>query len=377
MYIGCARSPQELELALSLAAVTFRSNEEVSTALDAKLRLMSPGVKITEDDVVVIAGDDQNILGACFLIDRQFTKNDIRIKGTFLSSICIAEAYRGKGLSSHLMNVAIAECGKRSSDFAILIARKAVDHFYNKFGFWGVAAYSRLSFKFDEIATLNSKFAINFATEMDIESLKIIHASVYGPLLGSCERSFEQWRHILWKAKWQGFSFVVFKTMDITAGYVIYSGSDIYEIAASANESNVALLACLGREFSITTFTLHVSQCHPLVRELRDIDFSVTNRQCTYGGHMARIIEDKKLLSIIRQGLKAKCKPREQRLYTLSTDDFVVKIAVGNIDVELLNSAISFRNTCHLLGASYVTADNEVRDLLNLSPFNILVCDQA
>lgn len=377
MYIGCARSPQELESAIALAAVTFRSNEDVVTALDVKLYLMSPRVRITENDVVVIADDDQKILGTCFLIDRLFNKKGIRLKGTFLSSICIAESMRGKGLSSQLMNCAIAECESRSSDFAILIARRAVDHFYNKFGFWGISTYSKLSFKFDEIAKLNYRCVIRSATEKDIDSIEKIHILVYSFLLGSCERSLENWRHILWKTKWQGASFTIFQTEGVVVGYVIHSASDIFEIAAANGASYLDLLSCLGREFSVKTFAVHTSQYHPIVNELRDLDFSIYSRQCSYGGHMVRIVADKKMLEIFRQDLKGYFLGTEQTKHTLCTKHFDVELSDADISININTSAFGYENTCHLMGSSYLSAEPQIQSLLNLRPFNVPVFDQV
>lgn len=377
MYIGRARSPQELESAIALAAVTFRSNEDIVTALDVKLYLMSPGVKITENDVIVIADDDQKILGTCFLIDRLFNKKGIRLKGTFLSSICIAESMRGKGLSSQLMNCAIAECESRSSDFAILIARRAVDHFYNKFGFWGISTYSKLSFKFDEIAKLNYRCVIRSATEKDIDLIEKIHLLVYSFLLGSCERSLENWRHILWKTKWQGASFTIFQTEGVVVGYVIHSASDIFEIAAADGASYLDLLSCLGRECSIENFTVHASQYHPIIYELRDLDFSVSFRQCSYGGHMIRVIADTKLLEILRQDLKSTFIATKQTKYSLCAEDFNVELDGQNVSINLNTSAFCYNNTCHLLGASYLSVEPKINSLISLSPFNVPVFDQA
>jgi predicted acetyltransferase len=377
MYIGCARSPLEVESAIALAAETFRSNEENTTALETKNFLMSAGKNLSSKDIVVITNNDHNVIGTCFLIDRLFSRMGVQLKGTFLSSICIASSMKGKGLSRLLMNFAITECEDRSSDFAILIARRAVDHFYNKFGFWGISTYSKITFEIGGVSNTQNDTVIECADESHLPSIQEMHTIAYASLNGYCARSLVIWRHILWKAKWHGSSFLVFKVKGKTVGYVIHTGTEVHEIAAIADYQYLELLIVLGKKITARIFTIHASQHHPIIGKLRDLDFSICSRQCLYGGHMVRLISEKKLLEITRQTLISNFREKDQKFIDFNSKSFSIKLNDRGLEFCFLESQFGYESTCALMGASSLSADPRLQSLLNLSPFNVLLFDQV
>jgi predicted acetyltransferase len=377
MYIGCARNLEEIDEAFMLAATTFRPQEEVADAANIKRVLMFQRGSLSEADVVVIVDESKRVIGTCFLIDRLFYRDNIRLKGTFLSSICINEPARGKGLSNLLMNYAIAECERRYSAFAILIARRAVDHFYNRFGFWGISAYSKISIKLEDVTVSKDGLIIRPVTEDDVILLEKIYETNYSFLLGACERSLENWKHILWKARWQGSSFVLFEKQDFVAGYAIYSGSEIYEIASAVGTSYLDLLSSLELKYSLNNFTIHASEHHPIVNELCHLDFSISNRQCSYGGHMVRVVDVDHLSDILRQDLQDYFVGAQSSEHALRTKDIDIEWLNGTVSINLNTSALSYENTCHLLGARYFSIEPGVQQFINLKPFNVPVIDQV
>lgn len=111
MYIGCARDASDIEKALLLATKIFNSPKDSSEELfKNKKILVSPYDTLYLKDVVILANDQNEICGSCILIDREFYKNNIKLKGTFLSSICISESHQGQGFSRILMDEAIKKC---------------------------------------------------------------------------------------------------------------------------------------------------------------------------------------------------------------------------------------------------------------------------
>lgn len=78
-------------------------------------------------------------MGSAFLIERALPLRDKILRAVFISSISIAEKVRGQGLSYFLMEAAIEASRVRGIDVAMLIARRAVDGFYTRFGFWGLS----------------------------------------------------------------------------------------------------------------------------------------------------------------------------------------------------------------------------------------------
>jgi predicted acetyltransferase len=377
MYIGCARSQHEVESAIALAAETFHSKEESSAALKIKYFLMSAGNYLADKDIVVITNDDQRVIGTCFLIDRVFDRMGTQLKGTFLSSICIASSMKGNGLSRLLMSSAIAECENRSSDFAILIARRAVDHFYNKFMFWGVSSYSKLKINISNEINSKNDTVIECADDIHLPSIREMHATAYSPLNGYCERSLLFWRHILVKAKLHGSSFLVFKVMGKTVGYVIHTDTEIHEIATTDNYQYLNLLVALGEKIAAKTFTIHASQYHSIIGELRRTDFSICARQCLYGGHMVRLISEKNFLKIARQVLINSSRRSGQTSLDYNSNSLSIKLSGNRVDFDFPESQFGYENTCALMGASFLSADPHLHSLLELSPFNVLLFDQV
>lgn len=377
MYIGCARNSRDIERALALAAKTFRSGEDPDTAISIKKFLVSLGGTIPEQDVVILVNEADEMLGACFLIDRLFFKGSNRLKGTFLTSVCIAESSRGKGLSALLMNCAIAECERRDSVFAILIARRAVDYFYNQFNFWGLSQYSTININLKDISTSSNRFALYPANEDDLVLVNCAYEHTYSALLGSCERSVEYWRHILRKAKKQNNTFVVFRMQGIICGYAIFAGSEIHEVASNSDVLCLDLLHYLGEVYSLTNIALNSSPQHRIVHELHSFDFSVTQRQCPYGGHMVRVINHKVLLQMWEEELRKNFFELNSKDCLWTSEDFVIELVGGKVSVTLKSSPFNYRNTCNLMGACYLSAIQSLPSIFKPSSFNVPLVDQS
>ena len=346
MYIGCARDARDIEEALLLATKIFNSPKDLSEELiKNKKILLSPYDTLYEKDVVIVANDQNEICGTCILIDREFYKNDIRLKGTFLSAICISESHQGQGFSRLLMDEAIKKCEERGSSFAVLIARKDVDYFYNKFSFWGLSEYSTVNFKIPDKPISCSDYSISPATNKDLANVNELYDSTYPKLFGSCVRSIKYWNYVLWKTNRQQFNFSIIKSKGIVIGYVIFKDDDIYEIATSNNASNLELLCIMRERYSMNNVMLHCSSQHPLIFELGELDFSYTRRQCYFGGHMVRILNADHLLSCLEEDLQHEALTLGISNHTEANGDSVIKIRDKNLDVKILGSPYDYKNT--------------------------------
>ena len=209
MYIGCARTKEDLNQAINIATKTFRSKGNFDLELINKRFLMFPNNVDQIKDVIIIADDMTGVIGACFLIDRFFYRGAFLLKGTFFSSICISEECRGKGLSKLLLNFAITEAEKRGSDFAVLIARRAADFFYNQFNFWGLAQYNKIQYEPSSDEGICNRSLFFDAKKEDIEKINEIYVYTYSSLLGSCERTNNYCVYLLKRVNQQIFKVVV------------------------------------------------------------------------------------------------------------------------------------------------------------------------
>jgi len=377
MYIGCARDASDIEKALLLATKIFNSPKDSSEELfKNKKILVSPYDTLYLKDVVILANDQNEICGSCILIDREFYKNNIRLKGTFLSSICISESHQGQGFSRILMDEAIKKCEERGSSFAVLIARKNVDYFYNKFSFWGLSEYSTVNFKIPDKPTSYSDYFISPATNKDLATVNELYDSTYAKLFGSCVRSIKYWKYVLWKAEIQNFNFLLFKSEGVAIGYVIYKNNDIYEIATTNNTSTLELLYTMRERYSINNVILHCSDQHPLIFELGELDFSCTRRQCYFGGHMVRILDADCLLNCLEGEVHHTALTLGISNHTEVNGDSEIKIRDKKLDVKILGSPYYYKNTCFLMMANSLSIYSDKNILYKPSSFNIPYFDQ-
>lgn len=368
-YIGSARNTNDVEQALTLATRIFREDEPFQTALATTRFLMSAGKDLCLKDVMVLEDKNNQIVGTCFLIDRLFFKGAQTIKGTFLSSICIAQNHRGRGFSEILMNSSIAECERRDSAFAILIARRAVDHFYTKFNFWGLSQYSKINVTLNEKPQV-SGLDILSATTDDLPRINCLYESNYCSLLGSCVRSTDQWKHILLKSRKQNLEFVTLKKDTALLGYAILNRTEIEELASSSNTSMLELLRNLVATYSLKNLAINCSPMHPVVLELTPFDFSITLRQCIYGGHMIRIINARALS-------KVKSFERNSQASADHSQNISVSVDGGATDAHSQRHAQNYENTCELMGASILSTRDYFGSAPLLRSFNVSIVDQV
>jgi|GEM_PF-5462689 len=357
MYVGCARHKKDVSLSLELAAKTFRSDELSSEAIVTKQYLMSVGETLRKQDIVILENNANEIIGTCFLIDRLFYFGRVNITGTFLTSICIDELSRGKGYSELLMNAALAECENRGSIFAVLIARRAVDHFYNKFGFWGVSQYAKISINLVNVYEKNNRLTESTPTIIDLPILNTLYESAYSKLLGSLLRSQNNWKNILWKTELQKIRFIVVRKNGTLCGYVIFSGCDLYEVAVSEDASYIELLCYLKDKYSLGNVSIYCAPQHPIVYSLAAFDYSITLRQCNYGGHMVRVIDYKYLLRLLQE--------KSPMLYE------------EKVRIDFAENQLGFEDTCLMMGMSYLSMSPMDSRTHSANSFNIPLVDQS
>ena len=94
----------------------------------------------------------------------------MKIKGQILkvaglSSICIDPNFQGYGFGKELMERSIIYLDQRGYDLSFLIARRAVDRFYTKFGYFGASSYQSLK-KIIYLKLVLDFFSLDFWLEL-------------------------------------------------------------------------------------------------------------------------------------------------------------------------------------------------------------------
>lgn len=376
MYIGCAENIKDVTKALNLATKIFRFNEDFDIALSTKKFLMLQKVDPVLSNVIVIKNNSGNLIGACFLIDRLFYRGKFKLRGTFLSSICIDEQYRRQGLSKLLIESAIKAIEKRESDFAVLIARRAADHFYNKFGFWGISHYNKIHLNVSKPILNKNNGSFSLASKKDLSAINKIYDSTYSKLYGSCCRSESDWIFLFGKVKSQNYKIVIYKISGKISGYIIFSKFEVVEFASTRKVSCFEMLTSYFRKFSLDKLIVSCSHKHPILEDMKDIDITFTSRQCSYGGHMVRVINSKALLRIFTAEYRAKLNYFGIGKYHEIRKGSEIKFSKEKLEINFTDSLFTHENTTLLMGAELLSRNKIELSILGSEPFNILLFDQ-
>ena len=354
-YAGVARTDSEREQALMLAAASFFSpGDSQDAAVSRKETLLREHPGYTNDSPIIVSTADGSLAGSAFLIDCLVPVEDRLLQGVFVSSVSVAESARGQGLSLLLMKAAIKAAKMRGADIAMVIARRAVDGYYTRFGFWGLSQYSKITLKMDMLST-DMRVPVSVGTKpVTAEDFKVcatLHGASYENLVGHCLRRPEMWNYILHKLPYLGMRLDLIVVDGETAGYAIHDGKgNLHEVATVAGapvcSPRTLLEACAPGSESVT---LHIPPTHPFLTGLEGADVSLTLRECPYGGHMVRILNPA-LPGSLRQS-----------------------IADGGDTVE---THLSFAETARCLRLSRVTNFDSAPGLGLRGSFNIPLLDQ-
>ena len=295
-YAGIARSDNERKAALGLAAASFSQPDLLlETAIHRKANFLYEHPGFRETSVVVVCDKSDTVVASAFLISSEMPAGKHLLQSVFISSVSVAEKSRGQGLSVLLMESAIRATTDLGAHIAIVIARRAVDDYYTRFGFWGVSQYSKVEL---ELATLPpdkhpvQSVLIMPVTKQDLGLCSTLYDANYNNLFGHCLRKPEKWEYILNKLSYLGLQFDLVLINDNLAGYVVHDGAgEFHEIGAVSSDTffspRLFFAACANGSKSVT---LHIPATHPFLSRLEGADVSLTLRECPYGGHMVRIM---------------------------------------------------------------------------------------
>lgn len=302
LYAGPARDRSEVEQALALAGRVFSPAAENSDPTSERKRFLlldHPGAG--KDSAIVVSLPRKGVIGAAFLIDRLFPRGPGVIHGTFISSICIDEGVRGLGYSRTLMDAAIDACKARGAAIALVIARRAVDHFYTRFGFWGISQYSKLSIDAAALSAVAfDGLRLRHANANDLPACAALYAVAYREAFGHCQRDSKIWSYVLKKIPYLRMQLSVVEKAGAVLGYAVHDeAGNVHELGTAGDGAARSVLALLAGLNEGQTLHLHISPNHPVILALEGLDISLSTRECPFGGHMARVIDSSRLLDML------------------------------------------------------------------------------
>lgn len=239
---------------------------------------------------IFVAKSNENIIGLIRIVPRQLHMNNIPLKLAGISSVCLLPEFQGKGLSVPLMEKTLTYAKGAGYDVSALFARRSADYYYNKFGFFGVAAYSKLVIKNDKSVT-SSEFEL---CDFDIDDIGLYseaYAFSYERCSGYIYRTEQYWKYMFSSLQFRNeIIFKSIKLKSVTVGYVIYSDNHVYEIATKNNTDGLPVINFLNSTLAKEELILNALPQHKIISFLTGKDIVYQTRECYYGGHMMRIL---------------------------------------------------------------------------------------
>ncbi len=377
MYIGPARSPSEAESARHLAASIFGplAGHDIHESEEFKSFIWNePGYDVQEHIVVMAIGAG-NVVGCVRLLPRHLHGHGDIFLCAGISSVCIAEEYRGSGKSHELMVIALEQARLLGYEVTILFARRALDYYYTRFNIWGLSSYNRVSIAVTSLKHISSAgMRLRIANNEDLLLIRQYHKSTYHDCFGYIERSDSFWLFLIHKLSQQKIELKTILYNEQIIGYIAMKENVVHEFALKLNFNPLPVIkAILPKEGELI---MELPEHHNVVKNLALLDYSVSYRQCVYGGHMIGVLDKQRLISKLAERIKRDAKsagigPYHERVDGLDLDWDGQNASVrqiGNMD------KFGFATTARLLGAQCITGVDSTR-LAPGKPLNFSTLD--
>ena len=248
------------------------------------------------------------IVGFLIHVNRNAIILNVKQKVSFVSSVCIHPDYRNKGLSKGLIKESLNQLKKNKVSIAFVIARKKVDYFYNKFGYFGISSFPKIILeKFTYINNFNYYPIKSFSvTREDLLLINRFYLNTYKKLDGFFFRNKIYWEYLIKKCKKDNFLFKKFVINNKTIGYAVFKKNEIIEIACKKIEYYNHLLNKIREKNKSNNITIYTNNEHDINISLVDQDLKYCTRRIYYGGHLAKIINSSVLIKTYNKSSKIK-----------------------------------------------------------------------
>lgn len=204
-------------------------------------------------------------------------------KSAALSSICVLPQRQKQGHSSILMKESLKLLKNEGYQTAHLVARRAVDYYYQKFGFFGISSYERLTL--ESLSYFDDQVELNDTTSQEIEFLNSCYNECYDKCSGKTQRSLEYWKFAINRARAQGCQVKTFFKKNEALGYIVFNDNHVHEIGYKRNLSFSSIASSL--PFVKNKCSVDIPFSHHLIQKVPiSADISYSFRSCPFGGHM-------------------------------------------------------------------------------------------
>lgn len=283
MIVRFARDESEVDQCLSMACSIFK-NTNTHEAYKDLLWKKAPGFNSCN---VIVLEYNSEIIGCL-----RFQPLDLFFNGGYnnsvvLSSILIKENYRKLGFSNLLMKESLNLLKNNGFKFAYLVARRALDSYYNKFGFLGVSSYDSVSLKLPRFLN-NKKYSVRPACVLDLIVCEESYKHSYKECNGHTRRNSDFWKYSFDRLAFiKSVNINIVEDSNIPIGYYIQDTNRILEIGFKSDEELVSLEFFGSFLSQFETLIIDLPFNHMLTRQMdHTLDMTSSSRRCLFGGHM-------------------------------------------------------------------------------------------
>ena len=372
-YSGPARNRQELDAAMHLAAATFGTTLPESEQLERKKFLMLGNPRVRPEDVIVLCAPAGQVIGMVVLVGRQMMRDGDALPVVHITSVCLSEKARGQGLSRHLMAAALEACRSRGAALALLVARRAVDNYYNKFGFWGLSSYSSLAVR--PLPAGRPSIRLAPASDNDLPARMEAYETCYNNHFGHHIRDETDWRYIREKSRLLQLDFLSVSGPGKLAGYILARQNRIFELGLSDPSRAREVVAGYASRQGLGQIDIDISRHHRLADHLGE-NAVHCSRECRYGGHMGAIVNTATLVETAASRIARRARI-VSRPPAVEAVDGIEYHWDGERAHIIPPEHMDFAATARLIGATQLSTESHPNALDPPAPLNLLLADQV
>lgn len=293
---------------------------------------------IAPRNFILARSDQGELAGVVRVVERQIFVDGVLLECGGVSSVCVAPQWRNQGISFELMKEASQIMKERGMDISVLYARRALDGYYSRFGYYGIGRYVDLEI----ISKVQADVSLNLVPfkKEDLQFCQKCYKDNYDLLSGSVGRSSDVWEFLYGRNE---------RGIDQSRIYMFHRGNDVlgYCVIQEGKMIEMGLpsqyfSAVAGRLKFLDVNSIALHPRHPFSRYCRTRMNTIQKERLAFnGGYMAKIINPESLLRKIAPALVKRA----------------ADLGLQGQTISLLNSAID-------LSTAQVTASSRGDDIV-------------
>ena len=381
-FVNTLQNMEEAESALSLSIEAFYPKGAPSELVDLWRYKWFEDPSFKLNNVFVVRDRNSNMIGGLRVVLRTLKRADQVFRMFGIAETFVAPNQQGKGLSSLLTQYAIQKGRQRSYDILVVVARKLIDYFYLKYGTYGLGAYNEVLLRgwHDTIKKVNEFRSTDICLQ-DIDIINKAYEYSYFNCFGPMRRNSDHWKFLIEKISQQGRKSRTITRNGKGIGYFVTDEEEVVEISLLPGIPYRPVVDFLYCDIPIHRnsgeLKLKIPHTHRLLDDDLQLDVTVRNRECYYGGHIVKILNVKKALTLMEERLGYSLAAITNKPIDLVEGN--VKVRWNGKDAKASYSSDldpSYQETLFLLGATSVYGQKDGWENTKSLPFVLCELDE-